>query len=1590
MFQMIDFGKIKKLLLLMFLMFSFTGTGPLVQKVYADDTPNYIFKVENPAIQHAYFNIFNAIKVLFASPEQKNGDDLTDNSTWKTYTGLLKLVFVLSGFFIFAGGVVKIFGGGEAAAKSAVADFIKYILIGFVLIFILYSWKASVAIDGYKADTFCTTETSEDAHYYDVVDDFPGALAFAYTFINKIGLETSKIVQTIYAPSSEFVTTKNYGYMGALKANMHLLGIDINDVPYYQDDNSSNTAKADLGNRYGALMAQCILIPFSACPNGMSYINQMKQTGNIYGFFTNLYTINPEICSNTKAKDYKLNYGGETITCGDFWKNIKTLTDKWKNVLACSLPDVTKGGIALFDSNLSTPQTSDLQSIALQAGLVSQMQKTYANLGLGVNGIGYAAGKSKTEFIQSNLASGAYMSEMLPVLQMVIRALLYAFFPFVFVVILLPGGWIVLKQYLESIVWIELWTPTAGILNMFMLDYAQGRLEQEYNTAGINSYNITYYLSNDSTIAGVAGYLYLSVPALTWLILKGSGYMLGNITGAVGANMAKNIQTQAINQDTAELKKYQEFAEKTPEYVSMAEMSHYEALQKGAIAGGHLAGTKSISLEEQSTGAFAGSYVSTAKDAGQAIQTFNSISKHSKRSVSDASYQTGRLEGAKIGANMAEKSDTISIGQSELLGIDSAVVEKNTAIGKETSGAYTVIKGGKSVRKGDKRGETGEFKKYEKGIAEQTDLSMNKTMGFGLEREKLEKEGIRDATHKAMQLEEGLSSYFQAKGRLRGLHNALAEGELKAKVSPKGTIDDIDVANAKMERALVQGNAVQSLSNIFGPASTGIAVDKGAHGSAIEYVKNQIATGAAKNIIEQGTGQELRKKFGDYFGKSFSKKELAKELGLTDMEKAENMKPVHNVTELDKKLKKVGDKLRKINIATSSDNDSSITTKSVGDGLKSKEIGANSQAAYIADTRNNKTIKHDLKYNIKHGHLNKIDTDMQALLLKSEGVGVDSKKEALESKKIYDKFKNEFKNNGIWEKLESKGIKPTTGTTANAQQSNTEQKPQQPTTGTTANAQQSNTEQKPQQPIQKGIDLTGKGDAGIFLDQGKANADTMIGKAMGVRNNLTKDADMYLKNAQAQEMATQQSMAEKITTQGGIDGYVGTQVAASMLAAAAQKGETGQIKQLAKAAGFSDKDAQKILDSFKKGADELRKAGDDFANKLKDALSSIRNLAINQADFQAQKKQAAVNAEYGDAVENNAFNSGNKTLTSLGEEAYGAQGHIQFAKDTAAYTKKGKEAQRRALNDMFYKKMQAHIKNDNMSEAEAYQATIGDMKDYINKVNKDGSIDFKTGAAFKTAEAKAGEFRSNLTLTDGTTVSLGMGIDGTSGKISSGLSYTDDQRFNFGRGDNLMYNPVDTAIINHGGVNDAMLFKDGVAISHGVGGFRRGKELLFGRKDSHFSKTGLFGKTTAKDGSIIRGPLNLGKIKESKLFRGAVVGGAMYSSIRKPLIGPAIEKAKSIIKDVSEFGGKTFFKDGAEFIAKRAPGIGSTMEFADAGMRFASGDYVGAFFSGLAGVADFFPGIGTGIGLALDGLNFAKDMLFHPGRNISHLTKHFR
>jgi len=549
---------------------SYPFTNPPV-----DTSTGYVFVVGNPTMVDAYWTIFNAMAALFQD----------DN-----YIGLLKLVFTMGGFFVFFSGIIKSISS-QGSPSSSLHAFFSYMIVGMALLMILFSRSTTLFITTNNIATYCSTGShlnesgSSDAH----VDNIPTLLAFGITFFNRIGQETTKMATIAFSePTGNVNMIRLGGEFGSyLEGIQSLSSVTVKDLTANVSADDSFT----LGPFYSAFLKDCVVSPGVTDPiYGSQVIGAMDTTGD---YLRTIYSIfeDAEICTYKSAFDptgtcvagiagvaggielngvdinaFYMTLGQTgTYRCGEAWTKIKatvttvqtlgeifcghTLKDSMDGLTMYTLTgDATNGG--------SVP-TIETKQVVMNSALLNSYKESKGSMGLG-SSLGYAQGKTQAEYVANNLGTGYYMAKMIPYLQMGMRAVLYAFFPFVFVIVLLPGGIGVLMSYMQSLIWIELWAPTAAILNFFLMTVSKSKIKDIYEGTGMNVAASYQLMSDSAMLASVGGYLYASVPALTWLILKGSGQMLGGITSSMAGGLSKNLDSASFAKDQQDLTSYQE------------------------------------------------------------------------------------------------------------------------------------------------------------------------------------------------------------------------------------------------------------------------------------------------------------------------------------------------------------------------------------------------------------------------------------------------------------------------------------------------------------------------------------------------------------------------------------------------------------------------------------------------------------------------------------------------------------------------------------------------------------------------------------------------------------------------------------------------------------------------------------------------------------------------------------------------------------------------------------------------------------------------------------------------------------------------
>ena len=137
----------------------------------------------------------------------------------------------------------------------------------------------------------------------------------------------------------------------------------------------------------------------------------------------------------------------------------------------------------------------------------------------------------------------------LPLLKNIFEGILYGSFVFIFLLVLFPFGLAVLRQYAYSLLWLQLWAPLYAIINLYVNFYAQHRSLGAINLGeglqGLTLVAQSGLAQVNSDMAGLAGYISLSVPLIATSLVTGLHQALSHLGQYVGGAVQSSATASA-------------------------------------------------------------------------------------------------------------------------------------------------------------------------------------------------------------------------------------------------------------------------------------------------------------------------------------------------------------------------------------------------------------------------------------------------------------------------------------------------------------------------------------------------------------------------------------------------------------------------------------------------------------------------------------------------------------------------------------------------------------------------------------------------------------------------------------------------------------------------------------------------------------------------------------------------------------------------------------------------------------------------------------------------------------------------------------
>ena len=154
----------------------------------------------------------------------------------------------------------------------------------------------------------------------------------------------------------------------------------------------------------------------------------------------------------------------------------------------------------------------------------------------------------------SFMTMGKVAEQALPLVRNVIEAIVYAVFPFVFLLFLLAQGrglGLALKSFVLSLVWIQLWPPLYAILNYVATLASAKNLEAAARmgaaTQGLALETASSIYHGAISDQAVAGYMVISIPIIATAIIKGGEVAFQAVTGVGTIQSAVSGESSATS-----------------------------------------------------------------------------------------------------------------------------------------------------------------------------------------------------------------------------------------------------------------------------------------------------------------------------------------------------------------------------------------------------------------------------------------------------------------------------------------------------------------------------------------------------------------------------------------------------------------------------------------------------------------------------------------------------------------------------------------------------------------------------------------------------------------------------------------------------------------------------------------------------------------------------------------------------------------------------------------------------------------------------------------------------------------------------------
>jgi len=697
----------------------------LIAQVTQAATADYYFVVNNDSQAGLLDHVIDSLNTFLDG-------SAAINDTAVRYGNLLKFV-VLVGI---AGVTIRLavmhIGGN---ARYGFMQYIVYLLTIFFVLALAYGPRATVMV-----------QTKYNTGY--AVKTLPELAAWgfgAFFTIKKELDDLSQIAYDIPDPSDNVFMPGGPEGLGYVGGQSVLAGMYRNaQFSWYENGD----ALSSMWSRY---VRDCFLLPASSSIGGETVLNNTLRSADL------VTVLDP---ATTGYDGEFIQYDGQVDTCSNFWTNkLHPEILNFENNVSESRKYLNLGSAigyfgALIDDTGAMSAAGDLKAAVTQTVLSNEFSTTYSAMGIAGEVMSSGAAQATADVQLNGISTGLYMAEQLPMVAFIVFLLMVAAFPFIIAFALLPGSLTTLVNYSRTLLWVSLWEPMGNILGTFF-DYRFMEISKDLNfpTSGagemlIAPANLINVSSEAATMAGIAGFMFLAVQGLSWMLITGSGQMLGNLMSHFGSAFANRANADAQMQTRTEMAARNLLSQEMGEQISMREMYQYNAIQQAGNMAGATGGAMSSFGRNLLPAGRDMTHTSTAKTAfghGQDVGMAHELG------TGTTAANTGRRLATKSGGAMVEEShrygsdvvasDSGHVEGAKKAGASMAVME---SYGSDTTAAFDVAGKAASEAEGIVIGETSTVSNKNEALSRGTTTGTDKGMGNTARTDVLNQQGSED------------------------------------------------------------------------------------------------------------------------------------------------------------------------------------------------------------------------------------------------------------------------------------------------------------------------------------------------------------------------------------------------------------------------------------------------------------------------------------------------------------------------------------------------------------------------------------------------------------------------------------------------------------------------------------------------------------------------------------------------------------------------------------------------------------------------------------------------------------------------------